>query len=153
MKKGFQVLKDYLLEKFSDVSNIGFYLSRRFVHMGLDVLLYSIRNYPDLIDEINKLLSMVGFELVYPQLVLTVKWSLIISKQKKKMTNKLTNSYVPKFLPENLTWYERDGLIMWYDQGKCRDFLNDTNKHFFKAKIINFDTIHSGRSFKTLSNY
>ena len=75
MKKGFQVLKDYLLKKFPDVSNIGFYLSRRckFVRMGLDVLLYSIRNYSDLIDEINKFLSMVGFELVYPQLVLTVK--------------------------------------------------------------------------------
>ena len=73
MKKGFQVLKDYSLEKFPDVGNIGFYLSRRFVHMGLDVLLYSIRNYPDLIDEINKFLSMVGFELFYPQLVLTVK--------------------------------------------------------------------------------
>ena len=81
MNKGFQVLKDYLLKKFPDVSNIGFYLSRRckFVHMGLDVLLYSIRNYSDLIDEINKFLSMVGFELVYPQLVLTVKWSLIVS--------------------------------------------------------------------------
>lgn len=82
-----------------------------------------------------------------------MKFDYIKAKKKKKKANKPTNSYVPKFLPENLTWYERDGLIMWYDQGKCRDFLKDTKKHFCEAKIINFDTIHSGRSFKTLSNY
>ena len=44
--------------------------------MGLDVTLFSIRNDVDFIDEINKFLSKdLGwrFELVCPQLVLTVK--------------------------------------------------------------------------------
>ena len=42
--------------------------------MGLDSPLYSIKNYPDLIEEINKVLAMEsGFELVYAQLVLTIK--------------------------------------------------------------------------------
>ena len=33
------------------------------------------------------------------------------------------NSYVPKFIPKDLPWYERDGLMTWYDQMKCEDFL------------------------------
>ena len=44
--------------------------------MGLDVTDFSIRNYVDFIDEINKFLAKdLGsrFELVCPQLVLTVK--------------------------------------------------------------------------------
>ena len=68
------LLKSHLSTKFPNV-NVGFYLTHRsnFVHMGLDVLLYSIKNF---IEEINKFLAKdLGsrFELVYPQLVLTVK--------------------------------------------------------------------------------
>ena len=54
--------------------------------MGLDSPLYSVKNYPDLIEEINKVLAMEsGFELVYPQLILTVKWKYdyIIAKKLK----------------------------------------------------------------------
>ena len=78
MKKRAQLLKSYVLKKFPEVG-VGFYLSRRskFVHMGLDITLYSIKNYPDFIDEINKFVAKdLGscFELVFPQLVLTVEW-------------------------------------------------------------------------------
>ena len=71
------LLKSHLSTKFPNV-NVGFYLTHRsnFVHMGLDVLLYSIKNYPNFIEEINKFLAKdlgLRFELVYPQLVLTVK--------------------------------------------------------------------------------
>ena len=90
MKKRVQLLKNHLLKNFSKV-NVGFYLSRRsnFVHMGLDVPLYSIDNYQDFIDEINNFLSKdLGscFELVYPKLVLTVKWKFdhIICRKVKK---------------------------------------------------------------------
>ena len=30
----------------------------------------------------------------------------------------------------------------WYDQCKCDDFLRDTDQHFNREKIINFDIIH-----------
>ena len=61
--------------------------------MGLDLPLYSIKNYPNLIEEINKCLAAdLGFELAYPQVVLTVKWKYdyIIAKKIKngKQTNK-----------------------------------------------------------------
>ena len=76
LKKRFQLLKNYLSRNFPEV-DVGFYLSRKsnFVHMGLDVTHFSIRNYVDFIDEINKFLAKdLGsrFELVCPQLVLTV---------------------------------------------------------------------------------
>ena len=58
------------------------------------------------------------------------------------MASKPTNSYIPKYVPENLPQYERDGLMTWYDQGKCTDFLKDTDKHFREVKIINFNIIH-----------
>ena len=58
MTKRVQLLKSHLCKKFPEV-DVGFYLSRRsnFIHMGLDVPLFSIKNYPDYIDEINKFLS------------------------------------------------------------------------------------------------
>ena len=52
------------------------------------------------------------------------------------------NPYVPKFMAKNLPWYERDRLMIWHNQGKCDDFLRDTDKHFRQAKIVNFDIIH-----------
>ena len=96
MKKRVQLLKSYLVKKFPELNDgVGFYLSRKskFVHIGLDSPLYSIKNYPDLIEEINKVLAMEsGFELVYPQLILSVAWKYdyIIAKKIKngKQTNK-----------------------------------------------------------------
>ena len=52
------------------------------------------------------------------------------------------NIHVPKVVPKNLPQYERNGLMPWYDQIKCEDFLRDTDQHFQQAKIINFDIIH-----------
>ena len=45
-------------------------------------------------------------------------------------------------MPKKLPWYEKDGFLTWYDQCKCKDFLNDTDKHFGETKIGNFDIIH-----------
>ena len=58
MKKRAQPRKSYPSIKFPEVG-AGFYLSRRsnFVHMRLDVPLFSVKNYSDFIDEINKFLS------------------------------------------------------------------------------------------------
>ena len=52
---------------------------------------------------------------------------------------KPTNSYV--LVPENLPGFERDGLMTWYEQGKCADFLRKTYRHFSETKIVNFDII------------
>ena len=49
------------------------------------------------------------------------------------------NTYIPKYVPSDFKWYERDGLLTWYDQRKCEDFLRDADSHFKQAKIINFD--------------
>ena len=95
LKKRVQLLKAHLAKNFPEVVGVGFYLNHRskYVHMGLDIPLYSIKNYPDFIEEINKFLAKdfdSRFELVYPQLMLTVKWKfyyLILRKLKKNKNN------------------------------------------------------------------
>ena len=52
------------------------------------------------------------------------------------------NNYVPDYVPSNLPWYERDGLMTWYNQRKCEEFLKTPGEHFQKTKITNFDIIH-----------
>ena len=52
------------------------------------------------------------------------------------------NAYLPRFSLNYLKWYDWDGFMAGYNQCKCKDFLRDTNKHFEKAKIVNFDMIH-----------
>ena len=44
------------------------------------------------------------------------------------------NNYVPEFVPEDFKWYERDGLLTWYNQRKCENFLRDIDKHFEEGK-------------------
>ena len=49
--------------------------------------------------------------------------------------------FIRKYVPNNLKWYERDGLNTWYLQIKCNDFLMDTDQHFKETNIVNFDII------------
>ena len=53
-----------------------------------------------------------------------------------------TNKCVPELIPSDLRWYERDGIMTWYDQVKSEQFLEDVNKHFSETKIVNFDMIN-----------
>ena len=34
-------------------------------------------------------------------------------------TWKVDDTFGPKFIPDNLEWYERDGLETWYLRNKC----------------------------------
>ena len=52
-----------------------------------------------------------------------------------------TNTYIPEYVPDNLKWYERDGLDTLYKKNKCDEFLEDTDRYFHTAQIINFDII------------
>ena len=51
------------------------------------------------------------------------------------------NKFIPKYVPNDLKWYKKDGLDTWYLQNKCADFLMDTDEHFKKMKVVNFDMI------------
>ena len=60
------------------------------------------------------------------------------------MSNKrLINKYVPPFVEYlNLPWYEGDGLMWYIDSLRCQEFLDDTDEHFKKAEIVNFNIIY-----------
>ena len=68
-------------------------------------------------------------------------------------TWKVDNTFVPKFIPSNLKWYEHDGLDTWYLRNKCNEFLEDTDSHFKNRKIVNFDIINNGETKQTLKQY
>ena len=68
-------------------------------------------------------------------------------------TWKVEYLFVPNFFPDNLKWYQRDGLDKWHLQNKCNEFLEDTDSHFKDRKIINFDIIKNGVTKQTLEQY
>ena len=49
------------------------------------------------------------------------------------------NNCIPEYVPEDLPWYKRNGLMTYLDQAKCRDLLRDLKGHFKNTKITNFD--------------
>ena len=48
------------------------------------------------------------------------------------MVKKVDNTYVPKFVSNNIPWYERDGLNTWYEQMNVMKF--------WKIQIITLKT-------------
>lgn len=143
-------IENVFIKKFPD-TDVGFYLSHRsnFVHMGLEFPLCSLKNHLEFVKEIHEFLSKgldsTCFQLVDPQLVLTVKWKydyIIVRKIKKRKMSNLMNSYVQDYVSSNLKWYEHDSLLTQYDECKWLDFLRDTNNNFKQGRIINFDIIH-----------
>ena len=57
------------------------------------------------------------------------------------MAKKFDNIFIPKFVPNNLPWYERDGLNTWHEQNKCNGFLEDPDQYFENLQINNFGLI------------
>ena len=60
--------------------------------------------------------------------------------------------YIPKFVLNNLPWYQRDGLNTWYEQNKCNDFLEDPDKHFENLQINNFNLIFNKEKLDSQEN-
>ena len=69
------------------------------------------------------------------------------------MTFRNDNKFVPKYVSNDLKWYERDSLDTWYLQNKRNDFLNDTDKQFKQMKIINFHMIKNNVSKQNRKQY
>ena len=93
-----------------------------------------------------------------PKLINSTKWKhdYIISK-KMAESNDLTwetdNVFIPKYVPDNLKWHEKDGLETWYRKNKCDEFLSNTDLHFKNRKIVNFDIIKNNVDKKKLQQY
>ena len=73
--------------------------------------------------------------------------------ESNELTWEMDNVFVPKYVPNNLKWYKKDGLETWYRQNKCEEFLNGTDAHFKKRKIINFDIIKNDIGKNKLKQY
>ena len=65
--------------------------------------------------------------------------------ESNQLTWEVDKNFIPKYMPNNLKWFEKDGLETWYRQNKCNDFL--------KIKIVNFDIIKNDVKEDTLKQY
>ena len=72
---------------------------------------------------------------------------------KNDLTWEVDNKLIPKFAPNDLKWYERDGLDTWYLQNKCNEFINNTDTYFKRMKITNFDLIKNDVPKEKLKQY
>ena len=54
----------------------------------------------------------------------------------------LLNKYILNYVPRDLRWYKRDGLMTYIDQLKHKRFKENRDKHFKNAEIVNFDIIN-----------
>ena len=54
----------------------------------------------------------------------------------------LVKRYIFEVVTEELLWYERDGLLTYIDQLKCKRFMSDKDRYIEKGKEINFDMIY-----------
>ena len=52
------------------------------------------------------------------------------------------NNYIPRYVPKDLPWYERDGLITYIDQLNYKEFISDPGTAVKNINVMNFDMIH-----------
>ena len=76
-----------------------------------------------------------------------------MAESNNELTWESDNVFVPKYVPKNLKWFERDRLETWYRQNKCEEFLNNTDIHFAKRKIVNSDIIKNKVDGSKLKQY
>ena len=53
-----------------------------------------------------------------------------------------TNNYIPEYVPENWKWYEWDGLMTYIDKLKYDSLIKDSDGHFQRTHVNNFEIIH-----------
>ena len=57
-------------------------------------------------------------------------------------TKNFVTKYVLEYVPDNLPWYERDGLLTYIDQLKYKKFCENRDEHFLNTEVVNFDVMH-----------
>ena len=86
--------------------------------MGLDSSLFGYTNFKKLLDELdfflNEYLPHQFISVFPPKLIHSTKWIKRIIN--KRMAFRNDNKYIPKYVPNDLKWYEKDGLDTWYFQ-------------------------------------
>ena len=53
------------------------------------------------------------------------------------------NGYIPRYVKPDLKWYERDGLLTYFDQLKYEEYSKDPDSYVSRVNVINFDLIHA----------
>ena len=73
--------------------------------------------------------------------------------ESNNITWEFDSKFIPPYISNDLKWYERDGLETCYRRNQCEEFLENTDLHFQKRKIINSDIIKNNISKNKLTQY
>ena len=73
--------------------------------------------------------------------------------ESNNMTWEFGSKFISPYISNDLKWYDRDGLETWYRRNQCEEFLENTDLHFQKGKVINFDIIKNDISKNKLKQY
>ena len=52
------------------------------------------------------------------------------------------SSYIPPYIKDNLKWYEKEGLITYFQQREYQEFKRNRDAYINETKILNFYIIH-----------
>ena len=66
------------------------------------------------------------------------------------LTWEMDNVFIPKYVPDNLKWHEKDGLETCYRKNKCEEFLSNTDLY---TKLIQNYSNYSNYSNTKLRQY
>ena len=70
-----------------------------------------------------------------------LKYFFFIFKYFKKKKTHFANKYIPDYCPPDIPWYERDGVLTWYNQNKYTEFSKNPEEYLKNKKVINFDIL------------
>ena len=73
--------------------------------------------------------------------------------ESNNITWEFDSKFIPPYISNDLKWYERDGLETRYRRNQCEEFLENTDLHTYKRKIIIFDIIKNDISKNKLEQY
>ena len=62
------------------------------------------------------------------------------------------NTYIPPYVSSELKWYERDGLLTYFDRLEYEQFEKNRDEYLQRVKIVNFDIIHHQCRWDELKN-
>ena len=63
-----------------------------------------------------------------------------------------SNKVIPKYVPDDLLWYERDSLMTYTDQLKYKHFKENRDDHLQNLEVANFDLINQRCRGMSLTN-
>ena len=103
---------------------------------NVKVVLHNLPNKQVKFDVVDRILQVV-FERVQSFILEEVSEFKDTTERNERgfdltegLSKNFSNNCIPEYVPDNLKWYERDGLMKYINKLKYDDFISNTDEHF-----------------------